>query len=151
MKYLLFVAFFALSLFAEYKVGDKLTPFALQDQFGKELKVDESLKLIILATTKDNGKIGHSYFEDKSAEFFDAKKVIYISDMSSVPSLVLDLFMMGKFKKYTYRLGLLKDDKVAEMMPKKDEMLSVIYLDNLAIKDVKHTSTKEQLAELVGK
>lgn len=121
---------------AEFKVGDRLPSFELKDQFDNKLIIDESILILVLATNKESGKIAHAYFESKPATFFEQKKLIYISDMSLVPSFVLDMFMMGSFKKYPYSLGLLKDEKIAKEMPKKENQITIFFLNKLQIESI---------------
>lgn len=149
MKFIALVLALAISLFAEYKVGDKMPQFMVKDQFDKEIAINDSVGMIVLATNKESGKVGHSFFEDKPQTFFVEKKLIYMSDMSLVPTPILNMFMMDKFKKYSYKLALLKDEKIADMLPKQDGKLSVIRLDKMQIKDIQYAKTKEELQAIL--
>lgn len=134
---------------AEFKVGDKFPSFELKDQFDKKLTIDESTSILVLATNKESGKIAHAYFENKPATFFEQKKLIYISDMSSVPGFVLDMFMMGAFKKYPYSLGLLKDEKIAKEMPKKENQITIFFLNKLQIENILFAKDVDELKAIL--
>jgi hypothetical protein len=149
MKLLALILALAISLFAEYKVGDKMQPFVVKDQFDKDIAINDSVSIIVLATNKESGKVGHSFFEAKPQSFFTANKLVYMSDMSSVPTPILNMFMMDKFKKYSYKLAILKDGKIADMMPEQDGKLSVIKLNAMQIKEIQYAKTKEELQTLI--
>jgi len=150
MKIITMLMILGLALFAEYKVGDSMKIFAVSDQFDKSIAIDNNVKIIVLATSKATGKEGHKYFENKPKEFFEKNSIISMSDMSAVPGLVLDWFMMGKFKEYKYQIALLKDDDIAEILPKKEDMLSIIYLDGLKITDIKYVKSAEELEKALA-
>jgi hypothetical protein len=47
--------------------------------------------------------------------------------------MVMSMFMMPKFKKYSYSIGLLENEKDLAYFPKKPDLLTVITLDNLNV------------------
>jgi len=47
--------------------------------------------------------------------------------------MVMSMFMLPKFKKYAYPIGLIEDEKVLETLPKKEKFITLITLDNLKI------------------
>ena len=59
--------------------------------------------------------------------------------LSAAPKFVTNLFMVPKFKKYNYSIGLIRDEKVAESFPKKDENnLTIIELEENKISSIKY-------------
>ena len=54
-------------------------------------------------------------------------------DATAVPSMVMSMFMMPKFKKYTYSIGLLDNEKDVAYFPKKEDRITVISLENLNV------------------
>ena len=63
-------------------------------------------------------------------------------DASAVPGMIMSMFMLPKFKKYDYSIGLIEDEKEAGLFPQKENHLTVISLENHI---VTHISFKQTL------
>ena len=61
------------------------------------------------------------------------KNALYLMDITPVPGMVMSMFMLPKFKKYTYPIGLIEDEKVLTQFPKKENFITFITLVNLKI------------------
>jgi len=48
----------------------------------------------------------------------------------------MSMFMMPKFKKYGYSVGLVEDKQTAQTLPKQNDKLTVLSLDNLRITQI---------------
>lgn len=115
------------------KVGDVVEPFQVKDQFDKDLSLDKNTTEIILSTTKENGLLMQEYLKNKNSDFFDSKHILYLADMTRAPSLVLSFFMLPAFKKYPYRIGLIRDEKLNKLFPKANGKISIIRLESFKI------------------
>ena len=57
-------------------------------------------------------------------------------DATEVPSVIMSMFMMPKCKKYGYSVGLVEDKQTAQTLPKQNDKLTVLSLDNLRIMQI---------------
>ena len=69
--------------------------------------------------------------------YLEEKQAVYLADVSSAPSLAMSLFMKPALKKYHFNVGLIEDEKIAEILPKVEEKTTVIRLENMHIKSIK--------------
>ena len=135
MKQLLFAMMLLLpfSLFAEaLKMGATIQAPAIKDQFEKNVNITPTTKQIIIAYTKSHGDSMKAFLE-ANPNYLADNNALYIMDATSVPSMVMSMFMMPKFKKYSYSIGLLENEKDLAYFPKKPDLLTVITLDNLNV------------------
>lgn len=135
MKQLLFAMMLLLpfSLFAEaLKMGATIQAPAIKDQFEKNVNITPATKQIIIAYTKSHGDSMKAFLE-ANPNYLAENNALYIMDATSVPSMVMSMFMMPKFKKYSYSIGLLENEKDLAYFPKKPDLLTVITLDNLNV------------------
>jgi len=133
-KLLLLIAFILpFGLFAEsLKEGSVIQAPAIKDQFEKTMSITPQTKQIIIAYTKSQGDVMKAFFE-ANPNYLSENSALYLMDATAVPSLVMSMFMMPKFKKYPYAIGLLENEKDVAYFPKKEDRLTVITLDNLNV------------------
>ena len=135
MKQFLLAAMLLLpfGLFADtLKEGTSIQAPIIKDQFEKTLSITPQTKQIIIAYTKSQGDVMKAFFE-VHPNYLSDNSALYFMDATAVPSLVMSMFMIPKFKKYTYGIGIINNEKDAAYFPKKEDRLTVISLDNLSV------------------
>jgi hypothetical protein len=126
-------------LFAQtLEVGSVFPNLVVKDQFEKEVLVTPQTKKIIIAFTKAQGEVIKTHLKEYP-EYLQQNGALYFMDASSVPSMIMNLFMLPKFKKYPYKIGILEEDKDIVYFPKEKEKMTVIDLDNLHVKAINFT------------
>jgi len=111
MKQLLLISLlFTGSLFADFKVGDTLPEIKLEDQFEQEFKVDDTDTLLIMAFEKDLSVVVNEYLKQQPKSFLETHHAKYISDISTMPSIITTMFALPKMKKYPFSVMLINDD-----------------------------------------
>ncbi|WP_321469519.1 hypothetical protein [Halarcobacter sp.] len=130
--------FINLSFASSLKIGDDLSSLKVEDQFDKILEINKNIKKIIIVFSKDKGDEIKSFLET-NPNYLKTNNALYFADVSAAPKFVTNLFMVPKFKKYNYSIGLIRDEKVAESFPKKDENnLTIIELEENKISSIKY-------------
>lgn len=148
IKKFLFTVFLGLSAFANsLTVGDSLPTLTIKDQFEKEHVVDAKVKTILFSASKTEGASIKDFLLTKDKEFLAKNNLVYVADITGMPSIITSLFAMPKMKEYPF-LVLLVDEANKGLFPVKEDMISVITLDNSKITDVKYVKTAAELAEL---
>lgn len=135
MKYFILAAMLLLpfGLFADaLKEGAPIQAPVIKDQFEKNVSITPQTKQIIIAFTKSQGDVMKAFFE-ANPNYLSENNALYFMDATAVPSMVMSMFMMPKFKKYNYAIGLLENEKDASYFPKKEDRMTVITLDNLNV------------------
>ena len=135
MKYLV-IAFMLLlpyGLFAQpLSVGTTIEATQFKDQFEKNLSITAQTQQLIVVFSKVEGEKVKAFLET-NPNYLRENNALYLMDVTPVPSMVMSMFMLPKFKKYTYPIGLIEDEKVLETLPKKEKFITLITLDNLKI------------------
>lgn len=141
MKFLVSILLVSGLLFAnQFKVGDNLSSFSCENQFEKKIAVAQSTKKMIVAFSKEKGEV-IKQFLDKNPDYLKTQNALYIADVSSAPAFVTSMFMIPKFKSYSFEMGIIKDEAKATQFPKKDDMITVISLENGVIKNIEFKPT----------
>lgn len=141
MKYIVTMLFLSGLLFANaFKVGDNLSSFSCDNQFEKKMSVSPNTKKMIVAFSKEKGE-AIKQFLDKNPDYLKTQNAIYIADVSSAPAFVTSMFMLPKFQSYAFEMGVIKDETQALQFPRKDDMISIISLENGVVKNIEFKPT----------
>ena len=138
MKNLLlsFILLLPLGLFAqELKEGDPIQQMVIKDQFEKNISLTTQTKQIMIAFSKEQGEKVKVFLE-ANPNYLADNNAIYLMDVSTVPGMVMSMFMLPKFKKYSYTIGLVENEKDIAYFPKKENLITVITLDNLNVTSI---------------
>ena len=150
IKKLLLTAFLGLTLFANpLTTGESLPALKIKDQFEKEFTIDSSIKTIIFSASKSEGTTIKEFLLTKDKDYLTTNKAAYIADITGMPSIITSLIAMPKMKGYPFSV-LLVDDSNKGLFPVKEDMISVISLDNGKITDVKYVKTAEELGKILN-
>lgn len=136
IKKWLFAMLLPVSLLADVLQENGIFPtLKLKDQFEKEVVINAQTKQIIIAFTKAQGETMKAFLET-NPNYLNDNNALYMMDATEVPSVIMSMFMMPKFKKYGYSVGLVEDKQTAQTLPKQNDKLTVLSLDNLRITQI---------------
>lgn len=136
IKKWLFAMLLPVSLLADVLQENGIFPtLKLKDQFEKEVVINAQTKQIIIAFTKAQGETMKAFLE-ANPNYLSDHNALYMMDATEVPSVIMSMFMMPKFKKYGYSVGLVEDKQTAQTLPKQNDKLTVLLLDNLRITQI---------------
>lgn len=143
MKHLLLISLLlTATLWADFKVGDKLPDITLLDQFDKEFKVEASDTLLIMAFEKDISVTVNEYLKSKPAAFLADNHAKYISDISTMPSFITSMFALPKMKKYPFSVLLIRDN-FGEQFDRKQGRITVYHLKKNTVDSVQFITAED--------
>lgn len=124
------------------KVGDRFPDIVLPDQFGEETRIEPDDKTILLAFEKKVSVKINEFLKARPATFLDEHACRYISDISSMPSLVTKVFVLPKMKDYPFKLLLIHDD-IGEMFEREEGKISLYSLDQGVVRSIRFITGEE--------
>jgi len=128
-------------------IGEKLKDFTIKNQFDKPISLTKDTKKIIFVCTKPAGHLVRNYLKEQDKDFLEKRDILFIADVSAMPSIIYKMFALPDFKKSPYSVLLLTDEEKAKRFKNKahkDEVM-IIYLDNKKVTKVKFISTRKDL------
>jgi len=134
-KLLLISLLLTVTLFADYKVGEKLPGITLQDQFGKTMKVNDNDRLLLFSFEKEVAIKTADLLKSKSKGYLQAHHIKYISDISKMPSFITSMFALPKMKKYPFSVMLIEND-LGKSFAKKEGKVTLYRLKKQKITDI---------------
>ena len=129
-------------LLAGFKVGDNFPTLTLDDQFKKTTTITKDTKAIWMAFEKSVAVDTADFLKAQSKGFLTSNHILYISDISAMPSLITTLFALPKMKKYPFSVQLINDER-GKQFDKKEGMLTRYSLKNHKITAIEYILPKE--------
>jgi hypothetical protein len=150
-----FVTFLlGLSIFAHannLQIGESLPHTTFKDQFDQEYTINKTTTTLLFAFSKDNGHIIKEFMQDKPTNYLVQKGIIFIADISAMPSIIASWFAIPDMKKSKYPVLLIRDDAISDQFKTKDKKDSfmVVELDNKQIKNIKYIKGKDSIIKWI--
>jgi len=133
-------------------IGEKLKDFTIKNQFGKPFSLTNKTKKVIFVCTKAAGHLVRNYLKKQDKNFLGKRDILFVADVSGMPSIIYKMFALPDFKKSPYSVLLLTDGNRADEFKNKshsDEVM-IIYLNNKKVTKVKFISTLKDLINEVS-
>ncbi|EFU70823.1 conserved hypothetical protein [Aliarcobacter butzleri JV22] len=146
IKKLLLTIFLGVVAFANpLTVNNSVPELKIKDQFEKEHTLDSNVKTIIFSATKDESTTIKEFLNSKGNDFLTTNHIVYVADITGMPSLITKFIALPKMKNYSFPI-LLIDEENKVLFPVEKDKITIITLDNSKITDVKYIKTTEDLA-----
>jgi len=137
--------FFPFLLYANMlQVGDEITQVTLHSQHNQEYKLIKD-GMWIISWDKESTSVANRYFE----KFHMPKGVNFLVDASQVPSGILNLFVLPKMQKCKHPILMSYDEAFNLTLAYKEDCLTVLYLKNRKITQIKYPQTQEDLKKIL--
>ena len=128
-------------------IGKELASFTLKDQFDKEHSLTKDVKKVIFAFSKPTGHIMKLYLGVKKPDYLTSRDILFIADISGMPSMISKMFAIPDMKESKYPILLIKEKENAIRFRNEDQKgaVMIISLENKIIKSVKFVTNDVDL------
>lgn len=132
---------------AKIAVGSRLEPFTLKEQFDKPHTLGEDTKKIIFVFEKATGHLVKEYLDTKPADYLQRRKILFVADVSPMPSLIRKYVALPDLREHQYPVMLIYDEAFANSYKNKKfaDKVMIVTLDKLVVKGVKFVSDAAEL------
>ena len=127
-------------------VGDPMTTYHLEDQFGKEHDLAADTRAVVICSEMSLSKTLHAWLKEKGGDYLPDRHTEYVSDITGMPTPITVLFARPKMKKYPFRILLAQDHDFGPLYPKEEGKIAVFLLaEDHTVTDVRFISKPEEL------
>ncbi|MFE8032513.1 hypothetical protein [Thiohalocapsa marina] len=149
LRYLPLLLLFAIApaLAAPLDVGDALPAMTLEDQHGVGHAVDDQVKLIVFSADRAGSKVVEAALEGWDDDRLAAAGIRYVADISGMPGPITRLFALPSMRKQPYAILLGREPAQTEALPRQEDAVTLIHLQDGTIRAVAFVQTSQALAE----
>ncbi len=115
------------------------------------VKIPKDVKLVIISHEKGTGVLVNEYLEAQNEDYLQKNHVVFIADINKIPSLITKMVALPKLRKYKHPIYINYDERFEEIVPSKENMVTLLYVENSIIKNISYISTKEELKKAIEK
>lgn len=146
MRFILALLLAVLSCTAQAAtVGERLSPWALPDQFDETARLDPRIRLLLVASSREAAGLVDEAMADQPEGYLEARQALYVVDVSRMPSMITNWVLKPSMRSADYRILLDYDSQVApEHLGAGNEVLW-LELDNLQVVHRQTFSSAEAL------
>lgn len=123
----------------------------LTDQFGRKGRVTPDTKKVMMVFSKATGHLVKTYLNEKPADYLAKEHVVFIADVSGMPSFILKYMALPDLQKHRYPIYLITDEKKAKKFKPKghEDQIMIIDLNHGVVEEVEFVTTKKDLQEAI--
>jgi hypothetical protein len=130
---------------------DMLDSFKYETPTGRQMKIPKKTKLVIVAFEKDTGALINDYLGTQSPFYLPKNNSIFIADINKMPSVITNMFALPKLQKHKHLIYLHYGEKFQNMVPNKEQKITLLYIEDSKIKEISFISTKAELKTAIEK
>lgn len=134
------------------EVGQRLAAFSLDDQFGKLLAVDESVRAILFVRDRVADEVMKRALADEGTTQLAGAGAVYLSNMDGMPPLIRKYIAIPMLRQRTYPVGVDQDSSHTGDFPSAEGQPTLLVLEDLRITRIEQLASIEivraTLAEL---
>ena len=126
-----------------------LPKLQLNDQHDQVVTTSQDLQMILFAGEKGTSELMTKVLEGLPPSTLKDKKAIYIADISGMPGFITKMVALPRMQKLPYQIGLIRDAKDAEWLPKKSQHVTAIKIQQGKIVAIDYLIDANQINQLL--
>ena len=108
------------------EVGERLAPWTLLDQFDQPYSLNDELQVLLVARSMAGAKLLAAALDQQPKGYLESRKVVFLADISRMPSVIATAFAVPAMRDYNYRVMLDRDARIAPRYPVEND--AVLWL-----------------------
>lgn len=121
---------------ATLRPGDTLPALKLNDQHEQPYAIPANTRVLLVTADKASGGLAHGVLKDIPQAEQERRGIVYVADVSGMPSLVTSMFALPKMRDYGYRIMIGMEPGQTAMLPRAADAVTLIELESGRIKSV---------------
>ncbi len=140
----------AASVHAEtLNLGARLPSIVLNDQFDQSVLIDSNTQWIVFSQEKSVNAFVSDYMNEQGAQQIRQRGIVYVADISGMPSLVTRMFALPKMRKLSFPIGLARDSKTLANIPRRNGAATVLRLRSGVVQNIIFANNPAQLKQSI--
>ena len=99
------------------EVGERLAPWTLLDQFDQPYSLNDELQVLLVARSMAGAKLLAAALDQQPKGYLESRKVVFLADISRMPSVIATAFAVPAMRDYNYRVMLDRDARIVPRYP----------------------------------
>jgi hypothetical protein len=142
--------FFSLAVSAApLTTGESLPGLNFPDQHGDSHTLSNG-NMVLFAPDKGAGELAHEVLNHTDKVEMAAKGIVFISDISGMPTLIARMFALPAMREYPYLVLLGYENEETAMFPRQKGRVTVLHIKAGKVSRIEYANSPEGLAGIIG-
>lgn len=112
------------------EMGERLVPWTLLDQFDRPYSINDDLQVLLVARSMVGAKLLAAALDQQPKGYLESRKVVFLADISRMPSVIATAFAVPAMRDYPYRVMLDRSARIAPRYPVVKDAVLWLQLQN---------------------
>jgi len=126
-----------------------LNDYRYETQHGRQMKIPRSTRLVVIAFEKETGALVNDFLNTKDPFYMPKHRAVFIADINKMPTIITNLFALPKMQKYKHLAYLHYDEEFQNIIPHKEEKITLVRIKDEKVEKISYISTREELKEAI--
>lgn len=131
-------------------VGDAIKPISWRDQFEHPVAVNEDTHAVILVSEKSVGEWVNVTLGEMPADTLTQRRIVYVSDISAMPTLITKAFALPKWRKLPFSIALARDPAESFFLPHRPGAVTWIQIQSREVKSIHYLHDAAELTKAMA-
>ena len=131
-------------------MGESVILDGIEDQRGNRFEHQNNMQTLLFVDGMDAKNVARESLRSIDVSCMEAGKLVYLADISGMPSLISNLIAIPKLRHYPYSIWLDREGDVSESLPVQDGKVTVIGVKHQVIESVMFAGDATTLSEHIG-
>ncbi|KAB2963905.1 MAG: hypothetical protein F9K15_21820 [Zoogloea sp.] len=131
------------------ETGHAAPALQLEDQHGKPLGVAPDTRILLFSADRAANDLASEVLGKHAAGTLERRKVVYVADISGMPSLVTRMFALPAMRALPFPIGLAREAGPVADLPRQKGAVTVIQLNAGKVGAVDYASDSARLQQLL--
>ena len=125
----------------------RLPSIVLNDQFDQPVLIDSNTQWIVFSQEKAVNAFVSDYMSEQGAQQIRQRGIVYVADISGMPSLVTRMFALPKMRKLSFPIGLARDSKTLANIPRRAGAATILRVHSGVVQNIIFANNPAQLKQ----
>ena len=130
-------------------IGNQVDFSLLEDQHGNGFAYQDNMKLVLYVDSMKSKNLVRDSLQDIDQTCMNDGRVVYLADISGMPSLISRLIAIPRMRDYPYPIWLDRNGLATEALPVRDDMVTVLTVDHQAISGMEFYADTQPLLKVL--
>ncbi|SBS34183.1 hypothetical protein MAQ5080_02798 [Marinomonas aquimarina] len=131
-------------------MGDSVVLDGIEDQRGHVFDHQTSMQALLFVDGMSAKDLARESLESIDTACMEQGKLVYLADISGMPSLISDLIAIPKMRRYPYPIWLDREGDVSDSLPVREDQVTVLKVNNQVIESVSFAANAAMLTEYIA-
>jgi len=130
-------------------IGVEVSQKNFTDQYERNLLIQKTTEWIFFAPDHAASEIMNQVLEGKEQHELAQKNMVYLADISKMPSLVSRFVALPNMQKLKYSIGLGQDAQTLAMFPRQKASVTILRLESWRVVEIRFSQDSHKLKDLL--